>query len=1097
MLIPLSRIVVLLACARGLAAQSPQASISGTITDTQGAVVAGVTVSAVNAGTGAQTVAKSNDVGFFSLQALPLGPYSVRVEHGGFQSLLQNGIRLTTGQTLELNVTLKVGSISETVAVAAESPLLETRSSGASQLIEAKTIEDIPLGDRRALNIMELQGGAVFVSYESGQRPYFSIGGGRARSQNFLLDGGNAQTIRLGQAQVEVDPPVETLQEIRVLTNGFSSEFGGSAGGIVVMNTKSGTNQIHGSLWEYFRNEKLDAGNFFSPWVNSQKVRAPVRYNVYGGTFSGPIRRNKAFYFLGYEGSRRRDGSTVTLTVPSALERAGDFSRTLNSNSSPALIYDPNTGTPAARTPFPGNQLPATRIDPVSLKVLQAYPLPNRPPDDPAGSNNFNANTVNVVDRDHVTGKVDYNLSDAHKLSARVLWNRQDSGLRSVYAIPAADPSTNSFGNGWNILGAWTAIIRPNLINEWRAGWVTRTALIYSQSIGLNYPSKLGLQGIPDDAFPRFNVTGYAPLGSNQQFREQTPIQQGQLANTTTWITGTHSIRFGVDLRRSRNRDYRLQLASGAFSFNRAITGLLGRNTTGNGVAALLLGSPSGFQAAKPPVIDRTSLYLAGFVQDDWQIAPNLVLNLGLRWELDSPFGTRDNILSGFDPKAINPVSGTPGVVKFAGVNGFPSSPHKTDWNNFAPRVGFAWKPLGSKRTVVRGAFGLFFAAPYDGGAAVTSSILGFGDALVIPTGQDGVSVPFRLSDPIPVRIVRNTLDDSFGAVPAGTTPNTSVSFYDRDRATGYSQQMNLAVQRELNGSTMAEVSYMGNLSRKMAGASLSINQVRPELLTAGANQARRPFPQFSDVQIESPSIGVMNYHAMIARLQRRFSGGFNLLATYTWSKALGNTTSLQGLGDVGSSYSNYYNRRADYGPTDNDIRHRLTWSSVYQIPYGRSRRHESRGTVGALLGGWSVSSVFIWQTAAAFTVRTATNTTQAFSAGPLRADVVRNPNLNSSNRSLKRWFDTDAFLQPAVNQFGNQGVNVVRAAGRTSVNASLLRDFHLRENIRLQFRAEGFNVLNHAIFGLPGDVLGNPGFGIMNSAAAPRQLQLGMRCIF
>ena len=460
---------------------------------------------------------------------------------------------------------------------------------------------------------------------------------------------------------------------------------------------------------------------------------------------------------------------------------------------------------------------------------------------------------MNVVDRDNVTAKADYNLSNAHKLSGRFLWNRQDSGIRSVYAIPAAEPGTTSIGDGWNLLGSWTTILRPTLINELRADGVTRTALIFTQGVGLNYPTKLGLQGIPDDAFPRFNINGYTALGSNQQRRDQTPIQQGQFTDTMTWIKGTHSIRFGTDLRRSRNRDYRLQLASGAFTFSKAITGLTGRTTTGNGVAALLLGMPSAFQAAKPPVIDRRSWYVSGFIQDDWQVASNLVLNLGLRWELDTPFGTQDNILNGFDPNAINPVSRTPGVVKFAGVNGYPSSPHKIDWNNFAPRVGFAWKPFGSSRTVVRGAFGIFFAAPYDGGTAVTSVTLGYGDSLVIPTDQDGATIPFRLRDPIPVKIVRNTLDDSYGAVPAGTTPTTAINFYDRNRATGYSQQMNLAVQRELTGSMMAELGYLGNLSRKMAGASLSINQVRPELLTAGANQSRRPYPQFSDVLMNLP----------------------------------------------------------------------------------------------------------------------------------------------------------------------------------------------------------------------------------------------------
>lgn len=1088
----------MLTAAACLEAQSPQASISGTVKDTQGAVVPGVSISAVQDETGVKTTAQSNEVGFYSLQALAVGPYSIRVEHAGFQTQVQNGIVLTTGQTLESNFVLKIGSVTETVAVTAEAPLIESRSSDASQLIESKTIEDIPLGDRRALNVMELQGASVFVSYDSGARPYFSVGGGRARSQNFVMDGGTAQTIRLGQAQVEVDPPVETLQEIKVLTSSFSAEYGGSASGVIVMNTKSGANLLHGSLFEYFRNEKLDAANFFSPWVNGEKQRAPVRYNVFGGTFSGPIRRNKAFYFVGYEGARRRDGTTVTMTVPSALERAGDFSQSFNTNGTQAVIYDPNTGANASnRTAFAGNKIPSSRLDPVALNVIKAYPLPNRTADNIAGANNFIANTVNVLDRDNVTAKVDYSLTDAHKLSARYLWNRQDSGIRSVYADPGAESSTISNGAGWNLLGSWTAVLRPNLISEFRGDWVMRTALIHSPGCGLDYPTKLGLQGIPNDCFPRFNVTGYTALGTNNQWRGQTPIQQSHVSDTITWIKGTHSVRFGADARRSRNRDQRYQLASGSFTFSKALTALTGKSTTGNGAASLLLGSPSAFQAARPPVIDRTSWYLAGFLQDDWQIGSNLVLNLGVRWEVDTPFRTVDNILNSFDMTGINPVSKTPGVIKFAGVNGYPTSPHEMDWSNFGPRVGFAWKPFGNSKTVIRSAFGIFYAAPYDGGGAVTSAVLGYGDQLVIPTADDGTPIPFRLSQPIPVQRVSSKLDDSYGAVPVGATPNTSVPFYERNRRTGYSQQINFTIQRELTRSMMLQVGYMGNLSRKLPGDQLSINQVRPELLTAGNNQSKRPFPQFSDVLIEAPSLGVMNYHAFVAKTEKRFSHGFNLLATYTYSKVLGNTTSLQALGNDVSEYSNFYNRRADHGPGENDIRQRLTWSSIYQIPYGRDRRYGNRSLAGAILGNWSLSTVVLWQTAPPFTVTTATNTTQAFSAGPLRADVTRNPNLPGSQRTRTRWFDTDAFAQPAALMFGNQGVDIVRGSGRSSVNASILRDFPIRERMKLQFRGEAFNLFNHANFGLPGQTFGNAGFGVVGTASAPRQLQLGMRCVF
>lgn len=1093
-----SKLAMVMASLAAAWAQSPQASISGTVRDAHNAAIPGASVTAVHEDTGVQTRVTTNESGFYSLQALPIGAYSVRVEHPGFQSQVQKNVVLTTGQALELNFSLQLGQVSESVQITADAPLLETRSSEASQLIESKAIEDLPLGDRRALNLMEIQGASVFISYESGDRPYFSVAGGRGRSQNFVMDGGSAQTIRLGQAQVETDPPVETLQEMKVLSNAFSAEYGGSASGVVVMNTKSGGNQFRGSLFEYFRNEKLDAANFFSPWVEGRKERAPVRYNVFGGTFSGPIRKNSAFFFFGYEGSRRRDGFTQAMTVPSLLERQGDFSQTFNANGTLALIYDPASSPNAAtRTAFPNNRIPAARLDPVARKVIEFYPLPNRPPDNIAGTNNFRANSVDLLDRDNTTVKVDFHLSDANKLNVRHTWNRQDSSRRSLYPDDAAEPNGIRDNYGWNLLGAWTRILRPNLVNEFRAAWVHRTTLLYSPSRGKDYPSKLGLRGIPPDAFPRFNVQGYTPLGSNNQIRDQTPIQQGQIVNALSWIRGTHSVRLGGEARRSRNRDVRLQQASGAFTFNRALTGLANRATTGNSVASLWLGQPSSYRAARPPAVDRSSWYLAGFIQDDWQIHPHLVLNLGVRWETDTPFRTVNNILNSFDMNAINPVSQTPGVVKFAGIGGYPTTPHEGDWNNFAPRIGFAWKPFGMRKTVVRAAYGIFYAAAWDGGGAVTSTTLGFGESLVIPSADDGAPIPFRISEPIPVVAVSDKLDDGYGAVRVGAQPFTAVSFYERGRRTGYSQQMNFRIQRELPLSSAVEIGYLGNLSRKMPSDALSINQVRPELVGPGNNQARRPFPQFSDVAIENPTLGVIHYHAFVAKAEKRFSHGFNLLATYTWSKAIDNTNTIQSLGNEGSPYSDFYNRRADYGPSENDIRHRITWSSVYQMPFGGKRRWSAGGPAGALIRDWSLGTMFIWHTPPPFTVRTATNTTNAFSAGPLRADVLYNPNLPKSQRSLYRWFDTDAFRQPAQYKFGNQGVNMVRGAGRVSLNISVLRDFHVREGWRLQFRGEAFNLLNYANFALPGQVLGNADFGIVSAARAPRQVQLGARLVF
>jgi len=1090
-------------CAASLAwAQSPQGNISGTVHDSAEAAVPQAEVSAIHEETGVRTSVRSNTSGFYSLQALPIGLYIVRVEMPGFKADVQSGVSITTGSSLEINFRLQVGQVTESVVVTTAAPVIETRSSEASQLIEAKTIEDVPLGDRRAMNVLELNGAAVFVSYNSGSRPYFSVGGGRGRSQNFVMDGGSGQTIRIGQAQIEVDPPVATLQEVRVLTNGFSAEYGGTAGGVVVMNTKSGTNSFRGELFEFFRNEKLDAGNFFSPWVNGQKQRAPIRYNVYGGTLGGPVLKNKLFFFGAWEGSRRRDGDTVAMTVPTLAERAGDYSQTLNANNSLAVIYDPATtrlvNGVQTRDAFPGNRVPANRIDPVAVNVLKFYPNPSRAPDNAAGTNNFRANTVDILDRDNTVVKVDYSLSDKDKIMGRFLWYKEWQSTRSLFTDPAAEGTGNTRTGGWNLFGSWNRILKANLLNEFRAAFVQRDTNLTSPSYKLGYPTKLGLRNIPDDAFPRFNLTGYTPLGSNNQVRLQSPIQQVQFIETISWIAGRHSVRTGFEARLSRNYDFRQQQVSGAFTFNRALSGRTGVNSTGNTIASLLLGSPATYRAAQPPPVERSSWYAAGFFQDDWQLHPDLVLNIGVRWEMDTPFRTVDNILNGFDGKAINPVSGTPGVVRFAGIDGFPSAPHNMDWNNFGPRVGFAWKPFGSTKTVVRTAFGMFFAAPYDGAGSVTNATLGFGPNLVIPTSDDGSPVAFRLSDPIPVVSVSDKLDATYGAARPGQTPSTSVTFYEKERTSGYSMQMNFRIQRQIGAGTAVEAGYLGNLSRRMPSTNLSINQIRPELLGgAGTTQSRRPFPQFSDVFIESPALGVMNYHAFTAKLEKRFSRGFNILTTYTHSKSLDNTNAIAALGNEGSPYSNFYNRRADYGPGENDIRNRVTWGSVYQIPYGKGRRYGDKSMMASFLGNWSVSSVLVAQSAPPFTVRTATNTSNAFSSGPLRADILRDPNLDASRRSLFRWFDTDAFAQPAANTFGNQGVNQVRGGGRLSLNGSILRDFPVGESRRVQFRAEAFNLLNHSNFNLPGQVLGNPDFGLVSGAQQPRQVQLGLRFIF
>jgi len=1082
--------------------QSTGASLSGTVVDPLGAAVPVALVTAVNAQTGVRLSAMTNPAGFYSLRPLAIGKYMVEIEKAGFRRERYNDVELTTGQAGELNARLEVGSTSESVTVTERPSLLDTRSSEGSQLIEAKTIEDMPLGDRRAMNLIEITGAAVFVGYESGGKPNFSLAGGRTQSQMFLIDGGSGQNMRLGVGQIDTDPPVESLQEVKVLSNGYAAEFGGSAGGLVIANTKSGTNKIKGSLFEYLRNQVLDAPNFFSPIVDGAKQKPSLRYNVFGGTVGGPIVKNRTFFFVSYEGSRRRDGSVRTLTVPTALERQGNFNRTFNARG-PVLVYDPfsgrREGTAVVRDAFPGNLIPASRWDPIGRNILPFYPLPNRPADDVTGANNFRANDINALTRNNVIAKIDHRFSDRDSVTGRYMYNSDLSRRNSIFPTPDADPTNQSNSNQTFWYGTWTRVVSPTRINELRMTYGRRQALSFSRGFGANWPSKIGFKGVSEDAFPRLEVAGYAALGSTSQERRQVPIQQYHLSEGFSWNRGTHTVKFGGEVRQSLNYEVFRPYASGRYTFDRGFSAAINNQAfSGNGVATLLLGIPGTVEVRETDVLDRRSVYLAGYLQDDWTVVPGLTLNLGVRWEFDSPMRDVNGRFNGFDPTAINPVSGTPGVVRFGGRNGYRDSMWDPDYNNFGPRIGFAWKPGRLPSTVIRGGYGVFFAHPFDRGVPNAAS-LGFEKALNLVVLGNVETVPYTLTNNLPqVDPKAPVLDDRYGAVRVGSPATNAITFFETNRRTGYSQQFSLRIQQELWGGTLFEAAYIANLSKKLPSSNLPINQIRPELMQAGSGQAQRPFPQFSNVSIVAPNIGVSNYHALGLRAEKRFSKGFNILATYTFSKFLDNADAgAAGLGDEGAAYSNFYNRRADYGPSENDIRSRLTWSSVYQLPFGKGRLFLTDGLGGTSLSGWSIGAVMLLQSGPPITVATQQNTTFSNSAGALRADVIKDPNLPVGEREIYRWFDTTAFRQPVNYTFGNQGVGLVRGPGVINLNTSLIRTFRLLERYQLQFRGEAFNLANHANFGTPGRVFEGPGFGIISSARPARQIQVGMRLTF
>jgi Carboxypeptidase regulatory-like domain len=1087
-------------------AQSNLASVSGVITDPQGGLVAQAKVTAIDAQTGVTTIALTNSAGFYLLQNLAVGTYNVVVERSGFQKYVRENIVLTTGQQLGLDLQLQLGSTSQTVTVSGEAPPLETRTSDISQLVESKSISALPLGNRRTLNVVELSGGAVFVGYPNtpaNVNPNFSLAGGRTQSQMAWIDGGNAQNMRLGAAQINLDPPIEAIDEVKVLTNNYGAEYGGSAGGVIVETTKSGTNAFHGSAYEFLRNNDFDAPGFFAPIKNKAKVSPELRYNVFGATVGGPIRKDRTFFFFSYEGQRLRTGTTNVLTVPTALQRAGNFSQTFTAAGKLVPIYDPNTTTRIAtgaylRSPFPGNIIPAAELDPVGSKIMSYYPLPNQTASNLAGANNFAGNEISGSPADFYMIKLDHTFSEKNRISGYYMRVSGDGSLSSVYPQGAGDPTNYADNTIQYAYGAWTHILSSTRVNDLRFTYNDRSFHNLTIGLGGDYSGKLGLAGVPQNAFPQFLPSGYSGLGANQQERLQGPIRQEQFVDDFSWVRGRHALQFGFEARRSFDQDILRNSISGSFTFATQPTGLPSNASTGNSIASLLVGFPSSFTELATETLQRYSWYYAAFVQDDWTVSQSLTLNVGLRWEVDTPMRDEHNRMNSFDPSQINPVSGTPGVVTFLGVNGYPTSPYPLDWNNFGPRFGFAWKAFGSDRTVLRGGFGIFFAHPFDAGVP-TANALGFSQSATLNTPDNGITAPFYLRNGVPVQPVTPALTPSFGAVPGGQNATTAVTYFDRSRSTGYSEQFNLGVQRQLAGQLLLEVSTLGNLSRKLASSPLPIDQIPPSILGPQTDtQAFRPYAQFSNVSIQSPTLGVSNYYAGVVRIEKRYSHGLNFGGSYTWSKFLTNTNdSGTSLGNPTNilPYSNYYDRRADYGPSPNDITHHLVVNFVYELPFGPGKKWLNRNRLQSLLGGWSLGSVTTIQSGPPFDVITQTNNCNCFSAGPQRPNVISSPNL--ANPSVAEWFNPAAFAQPAAFTFGNAGVGLLRAPGLINVDVSLLRNFAITERTRVELRGDFFNVLNHTNLGVPGQTFGSSTFGVISSAGPARQIEIGGRFVF
>ena len=1061
-----------------------QARITGTVKDSSGAVVTGARIVARNVATGQTTPALTSASGVYSISFLNFGRYELSCELAGFKKFLRAGIVLETGTTTAVDVTLELGAVSETVSVSASTPVLESESGAIGQLVDNKIIQNLPIQSRRGASLVRLMGNVSFLSEEGGQaNPRFSLAGGRSYNQLWYLDGGVAQNQTNGSPQLSINPPNESLQEFKVMANNYPAEYGRSGSGLIVMTTRAGGNDLHGAAYEWLRNDKLNTRTFFAA------NKAPLRYNIFGASLGGPIRKNKTFFFGNYEGGRRRTGVTVTRSIPHPAELNGDFSARTD-----IRVLDPATrvGTTAAQA-FPGNVIPQNRLDPIGKAFAALYPAPNLPGNPArAPSNNFSANASDKLLQDYYTARVDHEIGSRDRVFGRVVVIHAPEYVSAVFPNAAADERAGPRENeNRNFLGNWQRTLRPSLINEARYMSYKRKFINRGAGQGSGFNGQLKLGGVDANSLARVTVTGHAGLGQSTHERLQFPILTHQFSDSLLWVKGSHSVKTGIEYRYSSNTEDQNSSVGGQFGFT--------DRATNSGVASLLLGWANTGRLLDSDIVNARSNYYGAYVQDDWKVSSRLTLNLGLRWDIEDPRWDSQNRQSGFDTRAINPVSGTPGIITFAGRNGASRYAHDFDANNWGPRFGFAYRPATG--LVVRGGYGIFYNGQYQ--ISVNNALIqGFSLNGTFQSPDGGFAPAFLFRNGMPA-VPRDTLDGSFGAVRVGQAVTTAPDFIARDHSSGYAQQWNLTLQKELPGNILLEGAYIANVGHRLSGQSVNVNQIPLVNGRGPAAQAQtaRPFPQFADVLRVAPAWGNSTYHSLNIKFEKRYSGGLNFLGNYTWAKFIDDVEGSSELGGgAGDGYQHIDARGLDKALAGADLRHRLAWSTLYDLPVGKGRRWPvANAVLNHIAGGWTVGGILEARTGAPYGVVESTNRLNAFS-GSQRPNLIRDPNLPSGRprgEKILQFFDTAAFQAPGNGVLGTAGRTNGPGPGFFGIDLSVQKLFQVSERFGLTFRTDVVNLPNIPAFAAPNQSRGDGSFGRIGgvlTGSTGREIQISLR---
>ena len=1059
------------------------ASISGQVTDPSGASVANATVKATEQSTGVSVTRQTGVDGIYTIPLLKPGTYTIEVSATGFAPIGRKDVTLQIQQVAQEDFKLSVSGTEQEVTVEGGAPLLNTVTTEVGNVIGQESTEQLPLNGRNFSQLGLLVPGTApgpvggIRTQGNGnetQRAGAEIvaDGSRGSFNLFMIDGLDDRDQSVGT--VKVFPNLESIEEFKVQIGNYDAGFA-SGGAVINVITKSGTNEIHGSAFEFLRNKDLNSRQFFDA------VPPPFQQNQFGFSVGGPIQKNKTFFFGDYQGLRIHMASTSILSEPTAAMRSGDFS------NYPSVIYNPTTYSSAtnSRTPFPGNTIPASQIDPIAVNLLAIFPQPNLP----GNSNNFRVNNLAAQNEDQYDLRVDRVLSEKDNMFARVTHGSATISFPSTPVMINNQINPLAFAQGSATAGslrnndapATQATVQeihqfsPSITNQLALGYTRFALSVAPIDESFNLASKLGLQGA--NTGPNSGAMASLSISSMSGFSagnmpEVVPQNTWQATDTVSYARGAHSLHFGFSVVHNGFGFFQLAAPSGSLSFSGTYTNNPAASAgTGAGIADFMLGLPaSSTKSLLGSGVPYNSYSEYGaFVQDQWRVSSKLTVNAGIRWDLFTPVTEKHDRLSDFFLNS--------GTFAVAGQNGISSSILGLQKHDFSPRLGLAYHL--NEKTVVRAAYGLFF----------------FDEQGIGGSTRLFINYPFAPTYAVSCSSTVPCLSTSTGIPAFFSSSNLPTAVYQpTPNLTPSVQQYNLTVERQITRSMVLRTAYVG-----AKGTHLNINlDENVAVPGAGSVPARRPYPGYGQVSSWEPR-GPSDFNSLQVSLEKRMSSGLSLLGAYTWGKSLDNGAG--GNSSTGESRINIQNPQnvsADFGLSNFDIRQRFTLSTVYQLPFGHGRQflsHASRG-VDAVLGGWQISSIVTVQTGMPFSLSmsTATDNTGTFQ----RPNRTCDGTLPSGQRSIKDWYNLSCFVAPPIYTFGNTARNALIGPGLSTWDLGTDKDFRFTERVGMQFRAEFFNALNHPNFGLPNASIGSAAAGTITTVITnARQIQFALRLHF